>query len=108
MALLTAITLLIPGTPLDYAWQLNSSAYSRLRPMGPWIGAAFLSLSALFVAASIGWFRRRHWGWVLATAIIAVQVVGDALNLFSGEYVRGFVGVVIAGALLFYLFAHRF
>jgi hypothetical protein len=108
MALLAAITLLITGTPLDYAWQLNSSAYSRLKPMGPWIGVAFLLLSTLLIAASVGWFRRRHWGWVLATAIIAVQAVGDALNLFSGEFVRGFVGVVIAGALLLYLLAHRF
>jgi hypothetical protein len=42
-------------------------------------------------------------GWGLAVVIIATQVLGDLVNLFMGEFVRGGVGVTIAGALLFYL-----
>jgi hypothetical protein len=37
-------------------------------------------------------------------AIIAVQVPGNLVNAFMGDLVRGGVGFIIAGALLFYLF----
>jgi uncharacterized membrane protein YccC len=47
--------------------------------------------------------RRRLWGWGLAVAIIATQVVGDLVNAFLGHFVKGGIGVAIAGALLFYL-----
>jgi hypothetical protein len=51
----------------------------------------------------MGWFKRRLWGWQLAVGIIAVQVLGDLVNAFMGDLVRGGVGFVIAGALLVYL-----
>ncbi|PYU44068.1 MAG: hypothetical protein DMG53_17120 [Acidobacteria bacterium] len=43
------------------------------------------------------------WGWRLAVAIIATQVLGDLVNAFMGDLLRGSVGFVIAGALLVYL-----
>jgi hypothetical protein len=42
-------------------------------------------------------------GWLLAVAIIATQVVGNLVNVLRGDFVRGGIGFVIAGALLFYL-----
>jgi hypothetical protein len=35
--------------------------------------------------------------------IIAIQVLGDIVNCVRGDWLRGGVGVVIAGALLLYL-----
>ena len=35
--------------------------------------------------------------------VIATQVVGDLMSIFTGHFVRGAVGVTIAAALLFYL-----
>jgi hypothetical protein len=55
------------------------------------------------VFAGTGWFKRRVWGWRLAVAIIATQVLGDLVNAFMGDLVRGSVGFMIAGALLVYL-----
>jgi len=46
---------------------------------------------------------RRVWGWRLAVPIIAIQVVGDVVNVFIGDLARGAVGVAIASALLIYL-----
>ena len=60
-------------------------------------------LSASLAAAGLGWFGRRPWGWRLAVAIIATQVLGDLVSIFMGQFVRGAIGVTIAGALLFYL-----
>jgi hypothetical protein len=107
LASLAGMTLVWPGTVLDRIWSLNTPAYQRLAPFGKIIGIPFLFLSAILLLASIGWFGRRLWAWRLAVAIIATQVAGDLVNLFLGDFVRGGVGFVIAGALLFYLLRPR-
>jgi len=55
------------------------------------------------VVAGTGWFGHRIWGWRLAVAIIATQVLGDLVNAFMGDFLKGGVGFVIAGLLLVYL-----
>ena len=100
---LAAITLLWRGTPLDRLWVLNQMAYNRLVPMGRTVGILFLLLSVALAMAGIGWFRRRPWGWRLAVVIIATQVVGDLVNCVRGDSLRGGTGVIIAGALLLFL-----
>jgi len=103
MASLAAITLLWRDTPLDRVWNLNPTAYARLAPRGRIVGILFLALSAILVTAGIGWFRRRLWGWRLAVATIAIQVLGDVANCVRGDWLRGGTGVVIAGTLLLFL-----
>jgi len=107
MAGLAATTLLWRGTVLDRAWTLNPTAYRQLSPLGSKVGILFLLLSAALLISGIGWFRHRRWGWRLAVAIIATQVIGDIINLFRGDWLRGGIGVVIAGALLMYLLSPR-
>ena len=107
MASLAATTLLLPGTPLDRAWTLNPTAYKQLSPLGSKVGILFLLLAVVLVVSGIGWFQRRLWGWRLAVAIIATQVIGDIVNLVRGDWLRGGTGVIIAGALLLYLLTPR-
>ena len=103
MATLAGITLLFPGSSLEPIWRLNPEALEQLRQLGRGIGVAFLGLGAAMVAAAIGWIKRCFWGWALAVIIIASQVLGDLVNALRGEFLKGVVGVVIAGALLAYL-----
>jgi hypothetical protein len=103
MALLAGTTLVWRGTILDRVWVVNAPAHAQLARFGKTIGIPFLLLAAILVIAGVGWFRRRLWGWRLAVAIIAIQVLGDVVNAFAGDAVRGGVGFLIAGALLFYL-----
>jgi len=103
MAALAGTTLTWPGTVFDKAWVLNEPAYRQLSSASRIVGITFLLLSATLVAAAVGWSKRRFWGWRLAVGVISTQVVGDFVNLVRGEFLRGAVGVVIAGALLFYL-----
>src|SRR5262245_28904933 len=103
MALLAATTLLFSGTPLDRIWFLNPRAYRELAPFGKAAGVGFALLAATLSLAAVGWFRRRRWGWRLAVALIAVQVLGNLVNFFQGRVVEGAVGITIAGALLVYL-----
>jgi hypothetical protein len=40
---------------------------------------------------------------VLTLIIVATQLAGDAANLAMRDYVRGVIGIVIAGAILLWL-----
>jgi hypothetical protein len=103
MASLAAITLLWRGTALDGVWALNPTAYKKLTPLGGSVGILFLLLGATLTMAGIGWFRHRLWGWRLAIAIIATQVLGDVVNFFRGDFLRGGIGIIIVGGLLLFL-----
>jgi hypothetical protein len=107
MAFLAGMTLGWRGTALDRMWALNPRAYSELAPYGKTIGIPFLLLGITLAIAGVGWLNRRVWGWRLAVAIIATQVVGDFVNALMGDVVRGLVGFSIAGALLVYLLSAR-
>jgi hypothetical protein len=98
-----AVTLLKPGTVLDRLWALNKAGHVQLATFGKSAGFGFVVLSALMCAAAVGWFRRRLWGWVLGTTIIAINAAGDLINGVLGEWLKGAVGVAIAGLLLIYM-----
>jgi hypothetical protein len=103
MATLAGTSLRWPRTYLDDMWILNPRAHRDLAPYGPVAGLLFLLLGATLAVAAAGWFKRKAWGWRLAVAVIAIQVLGDLVNAFSGRAVEGAIGVTIAGLLLFYL-----
>ena len=103
MGTYAAITLLFPGTMLDRGWVLNPAAHAQLLSLGRVIGVPFLILAFALFMAGIGWFRRRRWGWTLGVFIIAVNLIGDLVNMFRGQPAKGAVGVAVAGLLLMYL-----
>ncbi len=103
MAFLAGTMLIWRGTALDRLWVLNAPAYKQLAPFGTTVGALFLLLGTTLTAAGVGWLRRRIWGLRLAVVIVGVQVLGNLVNVFRGDIVRGGVGSAIAVALLIYL-----
>jgi hypothetical membrane protein len=103
MAALVGTTLLWPGTELDRIWLLNPRAHFQLAPLGPRVEWAFLLLALALGTAGIGWFQKKRRGWRLAVCIIAIQMLGDLVNVMRGDFIRGLPGIVIAGALLAYL-----
>jgi hypothetical protein len=107
MAAYGAVTLLKPGTVLDRLWALNETGHVQLATLGKSAGIGFVVLSALMFTTTIGWFRRRYWGWFLGTTIIAINATGDLINGVMGEWLKGAVGVAIAGLLLFYMTGSR-
>ena len=103
MAAYAAVTLLKPGTFLDALWALNRQAHEQLVWLGRIAALPFGVLSVALGCAAVGWFRRQYWAWVLGTAIIAINLAGDLVNLAIAERLKGTVGVVIAGLLLIYM-----
>jgi hypothetical protein len=92
---------------LDRIWALNVRAYNQLAPRGGAVGLLFFLLGIALFAAGTGWFRRRRWGWRLAVAIVATQVLGDMVNVFIGDVIRGAVGFIVASALFVYLLRQK-
>jgi|SRR6185312_13928923 len=107
MAMLAALTFLLPGTPLDMAWRLNPAAHRQFADVGRPAGILFLDISVVLAIASVGWFRRRRWGYWLAVVLIGIQVIGNMGNMVLGQAVRGLVGAAISLALLVYLLSPR-
>ena len=103
MASFAAITLAFPGTFLDRAWALNPVAHQQLATLGKVMALPFLLLALALLMAGLGWFRRSRWGWMLAVVIISINLLGDLFNAFRGEWLKGAVGVLIAGWLLTYM-----
>ena len=103
MAAYAAFTLMCPGTILDEGWKLNPSAHVQMAAFGKAAGIPFVVLAVALFLAGVGWFRRGYWGWILGVSIVATNLLGDLVNALRGEWLKGGVGVLIAGALLFYL-----
>jgi len=103
MSAYAAFTLLRPGTAADALWTLNQKGHAGLLPLGRAAVVLFVVLSVLLTLASVGWFKRRRWGWALGIAIVAMNMAGDAVNLLIGEGLKGAAGVAIAGMLLVYM-----
>ena len=103
MASLAAFTLLWRGTALDGVWAFNPSAYKRTYASRRFSWDSLPATRCNPTVAGIGWFRHRLWGWRLAIAIIATQVLGDVVNCVRGDFLRGGIGVIIAGGLLLFL-----
>ena len=103
MASLAGATLIWRGTIIDHMWAINASAYRQLAPFGKTVGIPLLLLGATMAVAGTAWFKRRLWAWRLAVAIITTEVLGNIVNAFMGDLLRGGVGFVVAGLLLVYL-----
>jgi hypothetical protein len=103
MAGYAAFTLLYPGTFLDRGWDLNPTAYIQLSSVGRIVGAPFIVLSLALLLAGIGWFRRRFWGWTLGVVVVSLNLAGDLIHMFMGDWLKSIVGVAVAGLFIFYL-----
>jgi hypothetical protein len=103
MAAYAAVTLLRPGTILDALWALNQRGHAGLVLLGRGAVLLFAVLSMLLGLAAVGWFRRKSWGWMLGVTIIAINAAGDLINGVLGDWLKGGVGVAIAGLLLIYM-----
>jgi hypothetical protein len=95
--------LLFPGSAMEMIWRTYPARRALLMPYREWLGPGFLALAAAMMLASVGCFRRRQWGWRLAVAIFAITGISDAGQIFLGHTAEGAIGVVVAGAILFYL-----
>ena len=97
------ISLLLPRGVLDWMWTIKPAAYQQLLAMAPWTGIGFCLLATLMALTSVGCFRRKRCGWMLAVAIFAINGLADGARLLAGEVLEGLAGVIAVGAILYAL-----
>ncbi len=101
------VALIFPGGPLEPMWRLNPRARESFATMGGWSLALMAVVSLVCASASIGLWRVRRWGYLLALALLTFSLLGDLANALSGLEPRAWVGVPVAGLMLAYLATRR-
>jgi hypothetical protein len=88
-------------------WRLNPRAREAFATMGPWALVLMALVSALCALASVGLWRGRRWGYVLAAALLSISLLGDLANALLGIEPRAWIGVPIAALMLAFLATAR-
>jgi hypothetical protein len=101
------IALLFPGSALEPMWRLNPRAREAFSSMGPWAIVLMAVVCSACLSASLGLWRGKPWGYVIAVALLLVSLVGDLANAVLGIEPRAWVGVPIAALLLASLTTRR-
>jgi hypothetical protein len=107
ISLTSFVSLSSPGGPLEPIWRLNPRAHEAFGHMGPF---ALLLMATLFVACgftAVGLWSGKRWGYRLAVTLLAINLLGDIVNVVLGVEPRAIVGVPIVIALLIYLGRRR-
>ena len=107
MALLASLGLLLPGGVLEPMWRLNPQAQVSLTALHSWGVVLMLTVGIACALAAIGLWTRAMWGHHLAVGILAVNLVGDGLNVIVRGDLRALIGFPIGGAIILYLLRSR-
>lgn len=97
---LAAITVLWPHEVLVNIWSTKQAAYRQLLHTPLLAGVGFAALSVVLSFATVGWFVRRKWGWLLAITVLGVSLLSDILHMIlARQWVDG-IGEVIEALVL--------
>ncbi len=94
------IALATPGGVLEPIWRLNPRAKEQFATMGVWAWVLMAVVSATCLAAALGLWRGRRFGYVLGLALLTFSLLGDLANAVLGIEPRAWVGVPIAALFL--------
>jgi len=107
MCILAIVLLVFPGTKLDSLWNLNPDARLAFQSLGSWSVLLMLTVGTGCALAAIGLSHERLWGVPQAIAILFISIIGDLVNVLTRHDYRPFIGVPIAGVMIFYLARFR-
>jgi hypothetical protein len=104
---LSAVMLLLPGSPLDVLWRINPHAHEGFLTMLHWAVVLMSAVCFACAVAALGLWRCRPWGYWTAIVILSMNVLGDTINSLLRRDWRTLIGVPIAGLMILYLFKKR-
>ena len=107
MSSLAAASLLFPGGLLDPIWILNPRAREAFIGTAPWGSMLLLVLSCACALAACGLFCARRWGHRLALTLLAINLIGDIVNVTLGIEPRAWIGIPIVLSIFWYLLSRR-
>jgi hypothetical protein len=107
MCALTLGLLLFPSGPLDALWRLNPNARVAFESLGRWSFLVMAIVGTSCLTAGIGLWRGAVWGTRLALAILAVNIVGDIMNVLLRKDYRALIGAPVGVVLMILLARHE-
>lgn len=102
-ALVSGVSLLMPGGPLEPIWLLNPRAHSGFVALHSWAPILLALLTLLCGAAAIGLISGKRWGYRLGIALLLINFTGDLLNGALHIEPRALFGLPVVALLLWYL-----
>lgn len=102
LAAVVTVAVAVPGTALDGVWALKEQSKAGFYELGAWGAALMGVLTVVLAATAIGLVRRKPWARWVSIALLAINVVPEAIRGFAGAPDQFFVVVPIA-ALAVYL-----
>ena len=98
-----AITLVWPGSALDFAWSVNPQGHAGLRSLGAVAILGMAGLSVTMVVTAFGLVALRRWAWWVAVVGLVVNAAGDVVTAIATGEAPALIGVPIAGLIVWWL-----
>lgn len=103
IGLVMGLYLLIQGHFSSWMLQANPDIKGNLLQMARVLGLIVLAVGTYALAAGIGFFQGKKWGWWMVTAMFILSVISDVAKLFMGQLLDGIVGTLVVLLILYYL-----
>jgi hypothetical protein len=100
---LALASLAAPGGVLDTIWRVNPRGHDAFLRMGAWAYPLLGTVCLACAATAYGMLAGKKWGYRAAIVMLLVNLVGDLLNILTGNEPRAVIGVPIVALLLWYL-----
>ena len=107
MSFISFVSLIFPGSFLEPLWRLNPRAHEGLNSIGMWAVVLMCAACAACASAAVGLWRGAQWGYWLAVILLAINLIGDIINVSLGTEPRAAIGIPIAIAMLAFLLSSR-
>src|SRR2546423_9407843 len=92
MSFMASISLLFPGSFLEPMWRLNPGAREGFSHMGTRAIVLMCAVCVACTATAVGLWRGARWGDWLAVLLLAINLLGDVVNVVTGTEPRAAVG----------------
>ncbi len=99
----SSISLFFPGSFLERMWRLNPRARAGFADMGVWAIVLMCAVCVACASAAVGLWRGKRWGYWLAVALLAINLLGDIVNVLLGTEPRAVFGIPIVVAIFAFL-----
>jgi hypothetical protein len=107
MSFVASVSLLFPGSFLEPMWQLNPRAREGFAGIGAWAVVLMCALCIACASAAVGLWRGARWGYRLAVALLAINLLGDIVNVVLRTEPRAVIGIPIVVAIFTFLMSKR-
>jgi hypothetical protein len=103
MSGLAFASLLFPGSVLEPIWQLNPSAREALSKLGIYAAGLMGVVCVACSLSAVGLLRQSRQGYLLAIAVLTINIIADAVNAIVRNDWRALIGIPVGGLLVAYL-----